>query len=116
MPDTPSPFVRHLSDAEPYEQDEPGEAAFHTMMREDEIPGLSAGHVALEGPIHKTPATHADWHQAYFIYAGSGTIHLGDETHAVTAPAMVAIPKNTHHSVEVVAGESLRYLFINQWR
>lgn len=116
MPESLHPFVRHLSEAEPYDQEEPGTAFFHTMIREDEIPGLSAGHVALEGPIRKTPATHADWHQAYFIYAGSGTIHLGTETYPVKAPAMVAIPKNTHHAIEVAEGQVLRYLYINQWR
>lgn len=80
MSEVPAPFVRHLADAEPYDQEAPGITTFHTMMHEDEIPGLSAGHVALEGPIRKTPAAHADWHQAYFIYAGSGTIHLGSKT------------------------------------
>lgn len=116
MTDSPVPFIRHLSEANPYEQEEPGEAFFHTMVVEDEIPGLSAGHVTLEGPIHKTPAIHTEWHQAYFIYSGSGVIHLGQKTCEVEAPVMVSIPKNTRHSVEVPAGESLKYLYINQWR
>lgn len=109
-------FIRTLQEAEPYDQDEPGEALFHTMVNQDEIPGLSVGHVELKGPIHKTPASHGDWHQAYFVYHGSGVIHLADRTQAIEAPTMISIPKNTHHAVEVPAGGELRYIYINQWR
>lgn len=41
-------FIRTLQEAEPYDQDEPGEALFHTMVNQDEIPGLSVGHVELK--------------------------------------------------------------------
>ena len=116
MADQPAPFIRHYRDAEPYEQEEPGEAYFRMMMNKDEIPGLQVGHVELKGPIHKTPGAHDEWHQAYFIYAGSGIIHLGETTEAVEAPTMIAIPKDTHHSVEVPEGAEMRYIYINQWR
>jgi len=113
--DQPTPFIRHYSDAEPYEQEEPGEAHFRMMMKKDELPGLQLGHVVLKGPIHKTPASHEQWHQAYFVYSGSGIIHLGDKTQTVKAPVVVSIPRNTRHSVEVPDGGELHYIFVNQW-
>ena len=116
MADQLVPFIRHCSEAEPYEQEEPGEAHFRTMLKLDEIPGLVVGHVELKGPIHKTPGSHAEWHQAYFVYFGSGIIHLGDKTQTVHAPTLISIPKNTHHSVEVPEGEEIRYIFVNQYR
>ncbi len=109
------PFIRSLREAEPYEQEEPGEASFHDLMKRDEIPGLQVGHVELKGPIHKTPGAHDAWHQAYFIYEGAGIVHLGDETRQVEAPALVSIPKHTNHSVEVPDGGVMRYIYINQW-
>ena len=116
MADQPVPFIRHYDQADPYEQEEPGEAFFRMLSRHDEIPGLDFGHVELKGPIHKTVAAHDEWHQAYFVYSGSGVIHLGDDTHTVGAPTLISIPRNTNHSVEVPAGQEIRYIYINQFR
>ena len=58
-------------------------------MKKDEIPGMQMGHVHLKGPIHKTAAAHHEFHQTYFIYEGSGTIHLGARTQLVKAPTIV---------------------------
>ena len=113
---TPTSFIRTFTDAEPYEQDEPGEAHFAWLLKKDELPGLQIGLVELTGPIHKTAAAHAQWEQAYLILAGSGTIHLGDRSERVTEPSVVVIPRHTMHWVELGAGERLRYVFINQYR
>jgi mannose-6-phosphate isomerase-like protein (cupin superfamily) len=112
----PMPTIRPLNEAEPYEQEEPGEAWFRRLMSRDEIPGMAMGHVHLKGPIHKTPGAHDDFHQTYFIYEGSATIHLADRAQAVEAPTLVMIPRNTTHSVQVAEGKQLRYVFVNQYQ
>lgn len=110
------PLVRTFTEAEPYEQDEPGEAHFRWLLRRDEVPGLQVGLVELVGPIHKTPAAHAEWNQAYIVLSGKATIHLGEDTHHVTEPTVVVIPKGTMHSVAVSAGDRVQYVFANQYR
>lgn len=108
-------FVRPFCQLEPYDQPEPGDAKFHWVLKRDEIPGLQMGLVELKGPIHKTPAAHDGFNQAYLIQSGSGVIHLGEESHRIDGPALVVIPRDTHHSVELRAGEQLRYVFVNQY-
>lgn len=110
------PFVRAFTDAEPYQQDEPGEASFAWLLKKDELPGLQIGLVELVGPICKTPAAHTEWEQAYVVLSGSGTVHLGQRRHRVNQPTVAVIPRGTMHWVELDAGECLRYIFINQYR
>jgi len=110
------PLVRSFHDAEAYEQEEPGKATFHWLLKRDELPGLQVGLVELTGPIHKTPAVHAEFHQAYLIQSGCGTIHLGETRRRVDGPTAIVIPSGTRHSVELMAGESLKYVFVNQYR
>lgn len=111
----PMPTVRSLDDAPSYEQNEPGEAYFNMLINKGEIPGIQMGHVHLKGSIHKTPGAHDEFHQSYFLYEGSGTIHIGDKTKNVQAPTVVIIPKNTTHSVEVAGNKELRYIYVNQY-
>lgn len=111
-----SALVRPFSEAEPYEQEEPGEATFAWVLKKDEIPGLQMGLVELAGPIHKTPASHEEFHQVYLIQSGQGTIHLGDQQRCVDGPTIVVIPKGTRHSVELACGQVLRYVFVNQYQ
>lgn len=110
------PVVRPFSEAEPYEQVEPGDAKFSWVLKKDEIPGLQMGRVELKGPIHKTPATHAEFHQAYLIQSGNGTINLDGESRRLNGPTLVVIPRNTPHSVELQPDEQLCYVFVNQWK
>lgn len=110
-----TPYVRPFSACEPYSQEEPGEAKFYHVIKTEEFPGLSSGLVHLQGPIHKTPATHETWDQAYIILAGNGIVHLGDTHHPVSGETVVVIPRGTHHSVEVKSGDFLRYVYINQY-
>lgn len=110
------PLVRSYQDAEQYEQEEPGKALFRWILKKDEIPGLQMGLVELKGPMHKTPATHIEFHQAYLIQSGRGTIHLGNEQRRVDGPTIVVIPKGVRHSVELAAGEELQYVYVNQHR
>ena len=110
------PFVRALSEWTPYEQDEPPGASFHFLLKTNEVPGLTIGHVDLTGPIQKTAATHTDWEQVYLVLEGKGRVHLCGVMHAVKAGSVVSIPKNTWHWVEVAAGEKLKYVYVNQHR
>ncbi len=109
-------IIRTFADARPYTQDEPGEARFALLLAKDEVPGLQIGLVELVGPIHKTPAAHDAWEQIYLILEGSGTIHLPGRADHIEGATMVVIPKNTMHSVELRAGERIRYVYINQYR
>ena len=115
MTHTPSAFIRPFDQAEPYEQDEPGDARFSWLLKRNELPGLAIGRVRLTGPIHKTPAAHGEWEQVYLILKGTATVHLPDSRHRVEAPSVVVIPRHTLHSVELTANETLEYAFINQY-
>jgi mannose-6-phosphate isomerase-like protein (cupin superfamily) len=110
------PFVRPQQEWTPYTQPEPPGASFLRVLDQDEVPGLTLGHVTLNGPIHKTPATHDDWEQVYLILSGSGTVHLGGTSRKISGPGVIVIPRHTLHSVELAAGESLKYVYINQHR
>jgi mannose-6-phosphate isomerase-like protein (cupin superfamily) len=85
------------------------------VLAPGEIADLSMGLVSLEGPVHKTPGTHEEWDQVYLIFSGRATIHLGDRKVRVTEPSAVIIPRGTKHSVEVAAGEKIRYVYVNKW-
>jgi len=110
------PAIIPFSQAEPYEQKEPGDATFGWLLKKDRVPGLQSGLVKLRGPIHKTPAAHEEFHQVYMVMNGTATIHLGGQSRRVSGPTVVIIPKGTRHSVELRAGEAIEYVFINQWR
>lgn len=110
------PGVRPFSALTSYAQSEPGDATFHWVLEKDEIPGSCMGLVTLKGPIHKTPATHEDFDQVYLVFSGTATVHLGDRAIRVMEPSAVMIPAGTRHSVELAAGESLRYVFVNRWK
>jgi len=109
------PLVRKFDDALPYQQPEPGDARFSWLIGQGEFPGVTCGRVRLKGPIHKTPATHTGWDQAYLVIRGSGTVHLAGKPHRVEGPTVILIPRGTHHSVELAAGEELEYAFFNQY-
>lgn len=108
-------FLRPAAQWKPYTQPEPPGAEFWQVLDKGEIPDLSIGKVRLTGPIHKTPAAHADWEQVYLILAGQGTMHLGTESKPINGPAVIVIPRYTHHSVEVALGQTLDYYYINQY-
>ena len=110
------PRVLSFEQAPAYTQPEPGDARFNWLLPKDEIPGLCIGRVRLRGPIHKTPAKHAEFHQVYVVLQGQCTIHLDGQSHLVSEPSIVVIPKNTMHSVELTAGQSVEYAFVNQFK
>ena len=113
--DDVQPLVRPFDQAPAYQQDEPGDARFNWLIQKNEIPGLCVGRVRLRGPIHKTPAAHDTFHQAYLVIAGQGTIHVGQASYTIDGPTVIVIPKNTRHSVQLQAGQSIEYAFINQY-
>jgi len=104
-----------VSDGEPYTQDEPPGASFRWLLKPAQVPGMCLGHVTLQGPIHKTPAAHADWDQVYLVLSGEGTIHLGEKSQAIRGQTVVVIPRNTRHSVQLAAGQTMTYVFINEY-
>jgi len=109
-------MIEALVDRPTYEQDEPGDAAFRMLLAKGEVPGLQVGHVTLNGPMRKTPAAHGEWHQVYLVIKGSGHIQVGDDGKQVNGPTVVVIPRNVNHYVEVGEGESIEYVYINQYR
>jgi len=109
------PFVRTFDQAEPYAQEEPGDARFNWLLKKNELPGLCIGRVRMKGPIHKTPASHEGWDQVYVIMEGSGTVHLESESISVKARSVVTIPQFTQHSVELKSGEEIEYIYINRY-
>ena len=116
MSATRMPFIRPIADWQPYNQNEQPGVAFLRILNTDEVPGLTLGQVTLTGPVHKTPAAHDKWEQVYLILAGTGTVHLGDTSRRICGPGVIVIPKHTRHSVELQAGEELKYVYINQHR
>ena len=109
-------FVRSRTEWQPYTQPEPPGASFHFLLKTDEVPGVTLGHVTLQGPIHKTPAAHDEWEQIYLVLEGRGRVHLQGVCHEVSAGSVVTIPRKTLHSVEVAAAGTLKYVYINQHR
>jgi quercetin dioxygenase-like cupin family protein len=116
MTSTKQAFIRTFAEGEAYTQPEPAGAAFRSLLKRDEVPGLSMGLVTLEGPIHKTPGSHPDWEQVYLVLAGSATVHLPDGDRKIGPQSLVVIPRNTRHSMECAAGERVEYVYINQYR
>ena len=110
-----TPLIRSFEEGEPYTQDEADGASFRWLLKKDEVTGLQMGLVELKGPIHKKPASHGQWEQVYLIFSGSGTIHLGRDSRHVSGCAIVVIPRNTTHSVELQAGEMMQYVYVNQY-
>ncbi len=107
------PFIRPFDAAEPYTQDEPGDARFNWLVKKGELANMAVGRVRLKGPIKKTPAAHDSWDQAYIILSGKATMLLGEERHPINGPTMITIPRHTHHSIEVEAGDEVEYAFVN---
>ena len=68
----PTPFIRTFDEAEPYPQEEDGEACFNRLLHLGEIPGLCMGRVRLKGPMHKKAASHTDWDQSVRVRGVKG--------------------------------------------
>jgi hypothetical protein len=64
----PQPRITPFDQGEPYAQAEPPGASFRWLLKQGEVAGLCMGLVTLEGPIHKTPASHGEWDQVYLIF------------------------------------------------
>lgn len=107
------PLIRRFADAEPYDQPEPGDAAFAWLLKRGELGQLQIGHVRLTGPIHKTPAIHQAFDQVYLVLRGRAVVHVGDDDIAIDGQTVVTIPHDTHHSIEVAAGDEVEYVFVN---
>jgi len=93
-------------------EDAPG-LSFRKVLPEGIIADVDMGLVTAEGPTHKFPGAH-DWDQAYLVFRGTGYIHLGGKKLRIDRPGIVLIPRGTEHSVEVDAGVTMQYVYVNR--
>jgi len=98
---------------EPYTQDDAAGLSFRKVLPEGVIPDLDMGLVTAEGPTHKFPGTH-EWDQVYLVFRGTGYVHLAGERVRIDRPGLVIIPKGTEHSMEVEAGVTMQYVYVNR--
>jgi len=109
----PAPYFRPFEECDPYDQEDAPGLSFRKVLPEGIIPDVDMGSVTAEGPTHKFPGSH-DWDQAYLVFGGMGYVHLAGRRIRIDRPGIVLIPRGTEHSVEVEAGETLRYVYVNR--
>jgi mannose-6-phosphate isomerase-like protein (cupin superfamily) len=61
------------------------------------------------------PNAHVTFVQMYFFVSGSARVHIGTETCETRAPAVAYVPKETHHYVENIGDDALRYVYVSIW-
>ena len=57
-----------------------------------------------------TPHRHEGYDEVYYVLAGTGTITLGQETHALRPGSVVVIPAGVLHSLEASEGKELEFV------
>lgn len=77
------------------------------------IPHVDRGLVVAVGPTHKRPGVHPDFDQCYLALCGTGAVHLAGRCIRIECPGIVVIPRGTGHSMEVDAGETMQYVYVN---
>ena len=111
MPPTPSFTPFDLCEA--YSQDDAPGLSFRKVLPEGVIADVDMGLVTAEGPTHKFAGRH-DWDQVYLVFRGRGYVHLAGQRIRIDRPGIVLIPKGTEHSIEVDAGETMQYVYVNR--
>jgi len=106
-------YFRPFSQCAPYEQEDAPGLSFRKVLPEGEIADVDMGLVTAEGPTHKFPGTH-EWDQVYLVFRGTGAVHLGGQRLRIDEPGIVFIPKGTEHSIEVDAGVTMQYVYVNR--
>lgn len=80
------------------------------------ISNLSAGWVEVASGGKNVSKGHTDWRQVFLFMEGKGKVILnGKEEVAVESPMVLEIPYNCTHDVYASAGNSLKYIFVNDY-
>jgi mannose-6-phosphate isomerase-like protein (cupin superfamily) len=106
-------YFRPFEECALYDQEDAAGLSFRKVLSEGEVPDVDMGLVTAEGPTHKHPGAH-QWDQVYLVFRGSGFVHLGARRIRVDRPGIVFIPKGTEHSMEVDAGTTMQYVYVNR--
>jgi mannose-6-phosphate isomerase-like protein (cupin superfamily) len=96
-----------------YTQDDAEGLSFRKVLPEGVVPHLDMGLVTATGPTHKRAGIHGDFDQCYLVFRGTGAVHLQGRRIPIDRPGIVVIPRGTEHSVEVDAGQTMQYVYVN---
>lgn len=96
-----------------YTQDDAAGLSFHKVLAEGVVPHVDMGLVTAVGPTHKRPGVHEGFDQCYLVFRGTGTVHLAGRRFRIERPGIVVIPRGTEHSMEVDAGQTMQYVYVN---
>lgn len=109
----PDGYFRSFEECAAYDQEDAPGLSFRKVLPEGEVPEVDMGLVTAEGPTHKRPAAH-EWDQVYLVFRGTGVVHLGTRRIRIDRPGIVLIPRGTEHSMEVDAGVTMQYVYVNR--
>lgn len=108
-------YVKKFSECPTYTQESGPNVEYRNLLARGVIADLGMGLVTMQGPTRTHTDTHTGWQQVYLILSGSGTLHVGAESVHVDGPTIVGIPLHTPHSVELAEGETMQYIYVNQF-
>ena len=112
MPDAKACFVP-FDEAPAYAQEDAAGLSFRKVLPEGVVPHVDMGLVTAVGPTHKRPGVHKEFDQCYLVFRGTGTVHLAGRRCRIDRPGIVVIPHGTEHSMEVDAGQTMQYVYVN---
>ncbi|HUV08677.1 MAG TPA: cupin domain-containing protein [Spirochaetia bacterium] len=110
----PKPYYKPFLECDPYTQKDAAGLSFRKVLPQGIIDDVNMGLVTAEGPTHKLPGTHNNFDQVYLVFKGKGTVHLGGEKMRIEEPGIIVIPRGTEHSMEVDAGQTMAYVYVNR--
>jgi mannose-6-phosphate isomerase-like protein (cupin superfamily) len=105
-------YVKRFEETDQYEQQG---GVFHEILRRGLLADISMGWVRMTGPAKSAVGKHDKWEQAYLVFRGSGTLHLGNETFHLTDRMLAVIPRQVTHWIELAEGEEIEYVYINRY-
>ncbi|MCC7518031.1 MAG: cupin domain-containing protein [Verrucomicrobiae bacterium] len=109
-------YAEHIDQLRYYEQDSGPNITYQFVVSPGTMGLMSAGRVRLSGPTTKARDRHAGWDQVYIVLCGQGTIVVAEQRHRVGPGYVVRIPRNTWHHVELNAGDTLDYIYVNAFQ
>jgi mannose-6-phosphate isomerase-like protein (cupin superfamily) len=107
-------YFRPFDETESYTQDDADGLTFHKVLPEGVVPDVDMGLVTATGPTHKHAGVHKDFDQCYLVFRGTGAIHLAGRRIRIDRPGIAVIPHGTEHSIEVDAGRTMQYVYVNR--
>ena len=102
-----------FEDTEAYTQEDAEGLSFRKVLPEGIVPHVDMGLVTAVGPTHKHAGVHDDFDQCYLVFRGTGAVHLAGRRIRIDRPGIVVIPHGTEHSMEVDAGQTMQYVYVN---